>query len=316
MLVKAGMYQQVAVEKLSSEELIPWTTMWVNTLILILVLQSQARIYKERNKRTNIVQQSAYLALRGTEQPQRWTPQRSIPADSPFLDCGSCNIPEWRWNIKVLRHSSVYKPVFRQQSRESFISMYVALLGGNYERFPADLRFPNSRSWKLVGPENATGHLTGPHHRLAKAQADIIKRELAQSPMIRNLAAFEPITGLDELIPELNIYHNAFVCAIEPACTYTALSVNSMKQHCSIKHPGFRKRSSIERSDTSWIYVRRCQQMFPSGHGSNLFRVDPIPSIIDEAGYSMRYEGFKPFLGRQSSILRGKWELREELGDI
>ena len=51
--------------------------------------------------------------------------------------------------MKDRRDSSVYKPVFRKQNRGSFISMYVALLGGNYERIPADLLFSDCASWKI-----------------------------------------------------------------------------------------------------------------------------------------------------------------------
>ena len=111
-----------------------------------------------------------------------------------------------------------------------------------------------------IRPEDVLGHLTGFHHQLPKAENDLVKQELAQSTIIQNMLTFEPISGLDEPIPGLKIYNNGFMCATDPACTYSALKDTSIKQHFATKHLGVRKRSSYSKQSdqTSWIKVQRC----------------------------------------------------------
>ena len=133
-----------------------------------------------------------------------------------------------------------------------------------------------------VKAENVVGHFKGAHHRLSKKQAESIEQQLALTDVIQDSRTFEPISALDEPIPGLRIHQGAFVCVADPACSYTAVCKASMKTHCAIHHKGHRKRSSVEDDSSSWVPVRRYQQMFPTGHGSNYFRVVPISSPINQ----------------------------------
>ena len=83
-----------------------------------------------------------------------------------------------------------------------------------------------------VGPENIVGYLTGFHHQLTKAKAETIKQELEQRYNVSSTVTFETIHNLDEPIPEPKVHPGGFMRTVESTCNYTAMSENSMKQHC------------------------------------------------------------------------------------
>ena len=106
---------------------------------------------------------------------------------------------------------------------------------------------------------SVSGHLTR-QHQLPKPQADVIKHEVFQHPILSDAPPLDPISGLDQPIPELKIYNNGFICAVDPGCSDVALSINSMKSHCSHKHPGSRKRNLLHSTK------RSTNRAIPDGH--------------------------------------------------
>ncbi|KAL8761192.1 MAG: hypothetical protein Q9194_007721, partial [Teloschistes cf. exilis] len=63
------------------------------------------------------------------------------------------------------------------------------------------------------------GHLKGIHHRVSAKEALRIKREVQEAPVVQDPADFEPIQQLEEPIPELKVYYDAWTCAVEPTVT-------------------------------------------------------------------------------------------------
>ncbi|KAL8626151.1 hypothetical protein Q9189_008167, partial [Teloschistes chrysophthalmus] len=94
-----------------------------------------------------------------------------------------------------------------------------------------------------------------------------IKREVEETSVIRDPADFELIQELDEPIPGLKLYHDAWTCTAETTCHFTALATRTLKNHCATQHRGARV---------------SCQQMFPAQHGSNYFRIGPLTLAEDD----------------------------------
>ena len=130
-----------------------------------------------------------------------------------------------------------------------------------------------------VWPGDVAGHLKGVHHRLRAKEAAKIKLEVQAAPVIQDPAEFESIQHLDEPIPELKVYYDAWACTAEPTCHYTTLAIGSLKVHCAQQHPGARPRTRYRKqraaANDPWIRVQG-QQMFASGLGSNYFRVGSV----------------------------------------
>ena len=129
------------------------------------------------------------------------------------------------------------------------------------------------------------GHLKEAQHRLLVNEASRIKHEVERASVCQEIADFEPIQALDDFIPKLKVYHDAWSCTVDPRCYYTALKINSLKYYCAREHRDQRSRSRYRVQNTrndSWARVD-CQQMFPSQHGSNYFRVRLLRSAADNS---------------------------------
>lgn len=129
------------------------------------------------------------------------------------------------------------------------------------------------------------GNLIGAQQRVPAKEASRIRREVEATSVIQDPAEFEPIPAQDEPIPRLKVYDDAWTCTVQPSCQFTALKVGSLKVHCAKEHRGVRPRSSYrvqEAQEDPWIRLR-CQQMFPSQHGSNYFRVGPLTPAEDDS---------------------------------
>ena len=134
-----------------------------------------------------------------------------------------------------------------------------------------------------VWPRDIGGHLKDRDHRLPAKEALRIKREVQATSVIQDPAEFEPIQYLEEPIPELKVYHDAWTCTVEPTCHFTALAQGTLKNHCAKQHPGSRRRSQYRRQGhyDPWVRVT-CQQMFPSSRGSNCYRVGSVALRVDD----------------------------------
>ena len=115
-------------------------------------------------------------------------------------------------------------------------------------------------------------------------EASRIRGEVEATSVIQDPAEFERIPPQDEPIPRLKVYHDAWTCTVEPTCQFTALKVGSLKVHCAQEHRGARRRSRYRVDNAqgdAWVRVQ-CQQMFPSQHGSNYFRIGSLAAAMDE----------------------------------
>lgn len=131
-----------------------------------------------------------------------------------------------------------------------------------------------------VWPHSVVGHLKSVQHRLSTKEVLRIKQEVQEAAIIQNPAEFETIQHLDEPIPELKIYYDAWSCTVGATSHFTALTTSSMKKHCAQQHRGVRSRSTYKKPDVHhnpWVKVH-CQQMFTNSHGSNYFRVGSMGS--------------------------------------
>ena len=100
---------------------------------------------------------------------------------------------------------------------------------------------------------------------------------------------FEFIFDLNEFIFELKMQNKIFICVIDFDYIYTITKFVNMKSHCSIYHFDHKKRFSIKKILSSWIFVSRCQQMFLFDHDNNYFRLNFILSTINETNDDMMF---------------------------
>ena len=133
-----------------------------------------------------------------------------------------------------------------------------------------------------IKSKHVIDHFTKYQHKLLKNQIELIHQELAQTNVIQNSQRFESIFDLNEFIFELKMQNKIFVCVVDFVCIYTTTKIANMRSHCSIHHLDHKRRFSIEKIFSSWIFVSRCQQMFSFDHDSNYFRMNFISSTMNE----------------------------------
>jgi hypothetical protein len=133
-----------------------------------------------------------------------------------------------------------------------------------------------------VKTKNVVDHFKKTHHKLFKNQTKSIEQQFALTDVIQDFRIFEFIFALNEFISKLKIHHEIFVCVVDFACFYTTVSFFNMKSHCVIHHKKHRKRFSMKKNSSSWISMRRYQEMFTNDHDNNYFRVNFISSSINQ----------------------------------
>ena len=133
-----------------------------------------------------------------------------------------------------------------------------------------------------VKTKNVYDHFKKTHHKLFKKQTKSIEQQFVLTKIIQNFQTFEFIFVLNEFISKLNIHQEIFVCVIDFACFYTTIIKINIKTHCVIYYKKHRKRFSMKKNSSSWISMRRYQQMFTNDNDNNYFRVNFISSSINQ----------------------------------